>query len=116
MWFKGYPRKDTVKLPNMKRFLEQIQDAQYVPRIFFDSVSKDGTSQNKRHSPRHATPRTQKQKNTLIYTQLIHFNDDEYTAKVAKSEKEICELVQLGFEYVCDYNSFKIFIKRKKPL
>jgi integrase len=52
-------------------------------------------------------------KNTLIYTQLIHFKDDEYTAKVAKSEKEICELVESGFEYVCDYNSFKIFRKRK---
>jgi len=52
-------------------------------------------------------------KNTLIYTQLITFKDDEYTAKVAKTEKETCELVESGFEYVCDYNNCKIFRKRK---
>jgi integrase len=52
-------------------------------------------------------------KNTLVYTQLINFKDDEYTAKVAKNEKEICELIESGFEYVCDYNNFKIFRKRK---
>jgi hypothetical protein len=52
-------------------------------------------------------------KNTLIYTQLINFKDDEYTARVAKTEKEICDLVESGFESVCNYNSFKIFRKRK---
>jgi integrase len=52
-------------------------------------------------------------KNTLIYTQLIHFKDDEYTAKVASTEKEACDLIESGFEYVCDYNNRKIFRKRK---
>jgi integrase len=52
-------------------------------------------------------------KNTLIYTQLINVKDDEYTAKIAKTEKEICELVESGFEYVCDHNNWKIFRKRK---
>ena len=51
--------------------------------------------------------------NTLIYTQLIDSKDEDYIAKVATSEKEICQLVELGFEYVCDHNENKIFRKRK---
>lgn len=51
--------------------------------------------------------------NTLIYTQLVGFKDDEYTAKVAHSEKEVCQLVEAGFEYVCDHDGNKIFKKRK---
>ena len=52
-------------------------------------------------------------KNTLIYTQLVGFKDDEFTAKVAHSEKEVCQLVEAGFEYVCDHDGNKIFKKRK---
>jgi len=52
-------------------------------------------------------------KNTLIYTQLVDFKDDEYTARVASSEKQVCQLVEAGFEYVCDYNGNKAFRKRK---
>ncbi|MEM3551113.1 MAG: hypothetical protein QXV01_08500 [Candidatus Bathyarchaeia archaeon] len=51
--------------------------------------------------------------NTLVYTHLVNFKEDEYTAKVAHSEQEICQLVEAGFEYVCDYNGNKIFRKRK---
>jgi len=51
--------------------------------------------------------------NTLIYTQLVNFKDDDYTAKVAHSEQEVCQLIEAGFEYVCDYNGNKIFRKRK---
>ncbi|MCW4046853.1 MAG: tyrosine-type recombinase/integrase [Candidatus Bathyarchaeota archaeon] len=51
--------------------------------------------------------------NTLVYTQLVNFKDDEYTAKVAHSEQEVCQLIEAGFEYVCDYNGNKIFRKRK---
>ena len=51
--------------------------------------------------------------NTLKYTQLINFKDDEYTAKVAHSEQEVCQLLEGGYEYVCDYNESKILKKRK---
>ncbi|MDH7478357.1 MAG: tyrosine-type recombinase/integrase [Candidatus Bathyarchaeota archaeon] len=51
--------------------------------------------------------------NTLIYTQLVNFKDDDYTAKVAHSEQEVCQLIEAGFEYVCAYNGNKIFRKRK---
>jgi len=51
--------------------------------------------------------------NTMLYTQLIGFNNDDYTANVAHSEEEACKLVEAGFEYVCDFNENKIFRKRK---
>jgi integrase/ribosomal protein S27AE len=51
--------------------------------------------------------------NTLIYTQLVDFKDDEYAARVASSEKEVCQLIEAGFEYVCDYDGNKVFRKRK---
>jgi hypothetical protein len=50
---------------------------------------------------------------TLRYTQLIEFKDEEYTAKVATSEKEVCTLIEGRFEYVCDYDGSKVFRKRK---
>lgn len=52
-------------------------------------------------------------RNTLVYAHLVNFKEDEYIAKVAHSEEEICQLAEAGFEYVCDYNGNKIFRKRK---
>jgi integrase len=51
--------------------------------------------------------------NTLKYTQLINFKDDEFTAKVAHTEQELCQLLEAGYEYVCDYNQDKILRKHK---
>jgi len=52
--------------------------------------------------------------NTMIYTHLIEYEAEEYTSKVAKNIKEAEELVNAGFEYVCDYNEEgKLFRKRK---
>ncbi|MEM2514477.1 MAG: tyrosine-type recombinase/integrase [Candidatus Bathyarchaeia archaeon] len=50
---------------------------------------------------------------TLIYTQLINFDEDQYVAKVAHTEEEACRLIEVGFEYVCDFNGHKIFRKPK---
>lgn len=47
-------------------------------------------------------------KHTLIYTKLVGYKDDEYTAKVAHSEEEVCQLVEAGFEYICDHDGNKI--------
>jgi integrase len=38
--------------------------------------------------------------NTLVYTQLIAFKDDEYTSKVATTTDEACKLVEAGFEHM----------------
>jgi integrase len=50
---------------------------------------------------------------TMLYTQLISFNDDDFTAAVAHSQEEACKLVESGFDFVCDFDGNKIFRKRK---
>jgi len=52
-------------------------------------------------------------RNTLMYTQLVDFQDDDYVSKVAKTVREACQLVDAGFEYVCEMDAVKIFRKRK---
>jgi len=52
-------------------------------------------------------------KNTLIYTQLVKFESDEYICKVAKTPEEISKLIEAGFEYVCEQDGLKFFRKRK---
>jgi len=53
-------------------------------------------------------------KNTLIYTQLVDFkNEDDYICKVASTNDEIKALIEAGFEYVCEHNGDKFFRKRK---
>ena len=55
-------------------------------------------------------------KNTLLYIQLeeaLFQGEREYTSKVAKTQREICTLVDAGFEYVTDFEGAKIFRKPK---
>ena len=55
-------------------------------------------------------------KNTLLYVQLqeaLFQGETNYISKVAKTEKEICSLVEAGFEYVTEFEGAKIFRKRK---
>ncbi len=52
--------------------------------------------------------------NTLIYTQLMDFVNDEYVSKMAKNAAEACQLVELGYNYVCNTSDgLSIFRKRK---
>jgi len=44
-------------------------------------------------------------KNTLIYTQLVEgIKDDEYIYKIARTPNEISNLIEAGFEYVCEHD------------
>jgi integrase len=52
-------------------------------------------------------------KNTLIYTQLVNFKEDEYVCRVAKTLEQAVQLVEAGFEYVTEMEGLKIFRKRK---
>ena len=53
-------------------------------------------------------------KNTLLYTQLLPMEkDDSFVCKMAKEPIEIQELIELGFEFVCDLDGTKFFKKRK---
>jgi integrase len=51
---------------------------------------------------------------TLIYTQLLHLNEeDEYTTKVSTTIEEDAKLIEAGFQYVTEREGLKLFRKRK---
>jgi len=52
-------------------------------------------------------------KNTLVYTQLVNFENDDYHSATAKTVEEASKLVEAGFEYVCTYDNIMLFRKRK---
>ena len=51
--------------------------------------------------------------NTILYTQLVQFESDECHSAVAKTIQEARELIEAGFDYVCDMEAVKLFRKRK---
>jgi len=55
--------------------------------------------------------------NTLIYIHLenalFKTVNDEFHAKIAKTPEEVQQLLEIGFEYVCDMDGMKFFRKRK---
>jgi len=51
--------------------------------------------------------------NTLIYTHLVNFQDEEYHARTATTKEEALKLIEAGFEYVTEIEGTKIFRKRK---
>jgi integrase len=51
--------------------------------------------------------------NTLIYTQLVEFEGDEYCSAVASGLEEAKKLIEAGFEYVCNHDGLMLFRKRK---
>jgi len=50
---------------------------------------------------------------TLIYTQLLHLEEEEYTTRVAQTIEEDQELIEAGFQYVTERDGMKIYKKRK---
>jgi hypothetical protein len=55
-------------------------------------------------------------KSTLLYVQLeeaLFQGEENYISKVAKTEKQICQLTEAGFEHVTDFEGAKTFRKRK---
>jgi len=51
--------------------------------------------------------------NTLVYTHLVNFNENEYVSTVAKSIEEAQKLIEQGFEYVTTFDGVMLFRKRK---
>ena len=53
--------------------------------------------------------------NTLKYIQLEEalFKNEEFICKVATTIEEAKQFIELGFEYVCEFNTKKMFRKRK---
>jgi integrase len=51
---------------------------------------------------------------TMIYTQLIHLDDEEeYTTKATKDINEAIKLLDTGYTYVQEMDGFKLYRKRK---
>ncbi len=51
--------------------------------------------------------------NTMKYTQLVSFEDDQHTCRVAEDLEEARELIEAGFDYVTDMDDKKLFRKPK---
>lgn len=51
--------------------------------------------------------------NTLIYTQLISFENDEFHVRVEKHLEADKELIEADFEYVTERDEAKIYRKHK---
>ena len=53
-------------------------------------------------------------KNTLVYTHLIEFKNDEFVTKIAKDSEDACTLIESGFDYILTaLDGLMIFRKRK---
>ncbi len=50
---------------------------------------------------------------TLLYTQLITFEGDDFHSATAETVNDVKQLVEAGFEYVCEVEDVKLFRKRK---
>jgi hypothetical protein len=50
---------------------------------------------------------------TMLYTQLVNFNDEEYTCKTASNVKEATDLIEHGFQYITEIDGIRLFRKRK---
>jgi integrase len=50
---------------------------------------------------------------TLIYTQLLDLNDDEWICKTASSVNEAKALIEAGFEYIQEIDGIRLYRKRK---
>jgi hypothetical protein len=52
--------------------------------------------------------------NTLIYTHLVSFNEnEEFYSATAKTVDEAAKLIEQGFDYVTEFDGVKLFRKRK---
>lgn len=53
-------------------------------------------------------------KNTMKYTQLIHFKDDEFDVATATTIEEAKELLAAGFDYITEKNNIMLFRRPKR--
>lgn len=52
-------------------------------------------------------------KNTVRYTHIVHFKDDEFDVATATTVEEAKELATVGFEYITTMKGIQIFRKPK---
>jgi hypothetical protein len=52
-------------------------------------------------------------KNTLLCMQSLDTKEDDYICKITENTKDVVQLIEDGFEYVCDLENLKFLRKRK---
>jgi hypothetical protein len=52
--------------------------------------------------------------NTLICTQLVEFEGDEYCSAIASNVEEAKKLIEARFEYVCSHDETMLFRRRSR--
>lgn len=52
--------------------------------------------------------------NTLIYTHLVDFNEDEYNSTIAKTQTEKLDLLSHGWEFMCQDTTDGLMYFRKR--
>jgi len=52
--------------------------------------------------------------NTLLYTQLVNLEGDEYDVKVTEARAEITELLEAEFEWVGQDNDGLTYFRKRK--
>jgi len=52
--------------------------------------------------------------NTMKYTQLVHFEGNEFDVATATNVEEAKELLATGFEYVTEKNGIMLFRRSKR--
>ena len=52
-------------------------------------------------------------RNTLVYTHLIDLNEDDFACKAARTLDEASKLIEVGFDFVTEFDGVKLFRERK---
>ena len=105
-WFRHYRNKLAKKLNDQSFKTIRLYDLRHLFATKLYHQTKDILFVKQQLGHR-------KLETTLIYTQLIHFHDDEYTSAVADTVEKATQLIDNGFEYVTEMDGLKLFRKRK---
>ena len=105
-WFRHYRNKLAEKLSNPTLKQIRLYDLRHFYATMLYHKTKDILFVKQQLGHRNL-------ETTLIYTQLIHFHDEEYTSAVTDTVEKATKLIESGFEYVTEMDGLKLFRKRK---
>jgi integrase len=105
-WFRHYRNKLAKKLNDATLKTIRLYDLRHFFATMLYHKTKDIMYVKQQLGHR-------KLETTMVYTQLIHFHDDNYTSAVANTVEKATKLIENGFEYVTEMEGLKLFRKRK---
>jgi integrase len=105
-WFRHYRNKLAEKLSNPALKQIRLYDLRHFYATMLYHKTKDILFVKQQLGHRRL-------ETTLVYTQLIHFHDEEYSSAVADTVEKATKLIESGFEYVTEMDGVRLFRKRK---